>query len=120
MEAASDLLDDVELRNMLIDSSKLFQASVSAELSTIFIVNWIGGTLHKAHSSNLPEDKKIVLKLGTGIAGNVALTGEVHNIEDAYNDPLFDKSWDIITGVTTKAILALPIRSRNGNILGVL
>lgn len=36
--------------------------------------------------------------LGTGIAGQVALTGEILNIPDAYADPRFNREVDQITG----------------------
>ncbi|KAG5858303.1 hypothetical protein JTB14_026214 [Gonioctena quinquepunctata] len=50
-----------------------------------------------------PEDlkvytsKEIRFPLGTGIAGHVALTGEVLNIKDAYADPRFNRAVDQLT-----------------------
>jgi cAMP and cAMP-inhibited cGMP 3',5'-cyclic phosphodiesterase 10 len=58
-------------------------------------------------------------KIGTGIAGRVAQTGETLNISDAYNDPRFNRSIDQVTGYVTKSILCMPIFIR-GAIMGVV
>ncbi len=57
---------------------------------------------------------------GGGIAGHVALTGQAINVVDAYAHPLFDAQWDVMTGYKTEALVAIPIRNRAGDILGVL
>jgi cAMP and cAMP-inhibited cGMP 3',5'-cyclic phosphodiesterase 10 len=57
--------------------------------------------------------------LGTGIAGQVAKTGEVLNITDAYCDKRFNSTVDKLTGYRTKTILCMPIFIR-GNIIGVV
>lgn len=57
--------------------------------------------------------------LGTGIAGQVANTGEILNITDAYCDPRFNRTIDQLTGYRTKSILCMPIYIR-GNIIGVV
>ena len=57
--------------------------------------------------------------MGTGIAGQVALTGEVLNIEDAYSDPRFNRTVDQLTGYHTHSILCMPIFIR-GSVIGVV
>lgn len=47
----------------------------------------------KVHTS-----KEIRFPLGTGIAGQVAMTGEVLNITDAYSDQRFNRTVDKLTG----------------------
>ena len=42
--------------------------------------------------------KEIRFPLGTGIAGQVAMTGEVLNIKDAYADARFNRTVDQLTG----------------------
>jgi cAMP and cAMP-inhibited cGMP 3',5'-cyclic phosphodiesterase 10 len=42
--------------------------------------------------------KEIRFPLGTGIAGQVAMTGEVLNIKDAYSDSRFNRTVDQLTG----------------------
>lgn len=68
-----------------------------------------------------PPDKtrEIRFALGTGIAGQVALTGEVLNIADAYSDPRFNRTIDKLTGYRTETILCMPIFIK-GSIIGVV
>ncbi|XP_055635980.1 probable 3',5'-cyclic phosphodiesterase pde-5 isoform X2 [Toxorhynchites rutilus septentrionalis] len=69
--------------------------------------------------NNSEAHKEIRFPVGTGIAGHVALTGDVLNITDAYADPRFNRSVDQITGYKTESILCMPIFIR-GNIIGVV
>ncbi len=62
---------------------------------------------------------EIRLPLGTGIAGHVAKTGEIINIEDAYNDPHFNPDFDKQTGYHTQTMLTMPMRNKDGKIIGV-
>ncbi len=66
------------------------------------------------------ELTEIRLPVGKGIAGWVAETGEVLNIRDAYEDSRFNQEVDRKTGYRTKSVLAMPMRSREGNIIGVV
>lgn len=63
--------------------------------------------------------KEIRFPLGTGIAGQVALTGEILNIKDAYADHRFNRTIDQLTGYKTESILCMPIFIR-GSIIGVV
>jgi serine/threonine protein kinase len=62
----------------------------------------------------------IRLPVGTGIAGTVAQTGQVVNSVDAYQDPRFDKRTDASSGFKTVSILAAPMRTPQGEIVGVV
>src|SRR5262249_34386562 len=62
---------------------------------------------------------EIRLKIGEGIAGTVALTGETINLPDAYPDPRFTRSVDRRTGHETRNLLTVPMTARSGEILGV-
>ncbi|HEY6928909.1 MAG TPA: protein kinase [Thermoanaerobaculia bacterium] len=62
----------------------------------------------------------IRLPVGRGIAGTVAKTGEIINITDAYKDPRFDSRTDATSGFTTRTILAAPMRTPKGEIVGVV
>lgn len=63
--------------------------------------------------------KEIRFPMGTGIAGQVALTGEVLNIKNAYADHRFNRTIDQLTGYKTESILCMPIFIR-GSIIGVV
>jgi serine/threonine protein kinase len=60
------------------------------------------------------------LKVGRGIAGTVAALGEVINTTDAYSDPRFHASVDADSGFRTQSILAAPMRTPGGEIVGVV
>ncbi|MCA9072701.1 MAG: GAF domain-containing protein, partial [Planctomycetaceae bacterium] len=46
-------------------------------------------------------------------------SGEVLNIEDAYDDPRFNKEVDQRTGYRTKSVLCMPLRNKDGKTIGV-
>ncbi len=79
-----------------------------AERSTFYIVDQERGELW-SQIAQKAEILEIRLKIGTGIAGHVAKTGEIINIEDAYNDDRFDPTTDKKTGYRTRSILCMPI-----------
>jgi len=62
----------------------------------------------------------IRLKVGTGIAGTVAQTGQVIHSVDVYRDSRFDKRTDSQSGFKTQSILAAPLRTPRGEIVGVI
>ena len=64
-------------------------------------------------------EEKFRLKMGEGIAGSVAASGEPEIVNDPKNDPRFAKRFDISTGFVTRAILCVPMKTR-GKVIGVL
>ena len=70
-------------------------------------------------NSKVTTSKEIRFPVGTGIAGQVALTGEILNISDAYADKRFNRTVDQLTGYKTHTILCMPIYIR-GSIIGVV
>jgi HD-GYP domain-containing protein (c-di-GMP phosphodiesterase class II) len=63
---------------------------------------------------------EIRLKVGKGIVGSVAQTGQGLNLLDAYTDARFDASFDQAQGYRTQSILAVPMRNARGEVTGVL
>ena len=70
-----------------------------------------------AQQSELTE---IRIPLSDGLAGHVALTGEVLNIRHAYQDDRFLPLVDRQTGFKTETVLCAPIINRKGDIIGVV
>ena len=62
----------------------------------------------------------IWLKLGEGVAGWVAETGEIANIPDAYSDARFNQAVDQKTGFRTRSILCMPLHDHRGRSIGVI
>jgi Nif-specific regulatory protein len=53
-----------------------------------------------------------------GIAGAAAKTGQMINVQDAYQDPRFLKAMDIRTGYKTQSVLATPLQNLEGETIG--
>ena len=58
------------------------------------------------------------LKIGEGIAGTVAQTGESIIFKDAYQHPKFNPAFDKKTGFETGSILCSPLKAK-GKVIGV-
>ncbi len=61
----------------------------------------------------------------SSVAGHVALTGKALNLEDAYHPPAgspfqINRSFDESTGYRTKSMLVVPMRTPQGETIGVL
>jgi Nif-specific regulatory protein len=70
--------------------------------------------------SVISQEKKIIrFDARLGIAGSVAMTGQIINVADAYEHPLFYKDVDFKTGYRTRTLLAVPLRNLKGEIIGV-
>lgn len=63
---------------------------------------------------------KLCVPADSGIAGTCFNTGKLVNVSDAYEDPRFNTSVDLLTGFKTRNILAAPLFGDQKNVLGVL
>lgn len=99
--------------NIITETCNLLEA----DRATLFKLDPVRGAL-KLMVAEGAED--IFLPLGVGIAGAVAQTGEVINIENAYEDSRFDRSHDDKTGYRTKSILCVPVRDSDNSVVGCI
>ena len=60
-----------------------------------------------------PQSYEIRIPADQGIAGHVATTGKILNIQDAYSHPLFYRGVDDSTGFRTRNILCFPIKNES-------
>ena len=94
-------------------------SETDAERGTIFLKDKLTGEL----VSQILEGGSVApirLPAGRGIAGSVASTGEIMSVGDAYNDRRFDSRTDAGSGFHTRSILAAPMRTPAGEIVGVV
>jgi diguanylate cyclase (GGDEF)-like protein len=68
---------------------------------------------------NKTSVRNVQIRLGEGIAGTVALTGEPMLVPDVRKDSRFSGRVDHITGFITRSVICLPLKLR-GSIIGVL
>uniref|UniRef100_A0A8C6UZG1 Phosphodiesterase n=1 Tax=Neogobius melanostomus TaxID=47308 RepID=A0A8C6UZG1_9GOBI len=113
----NDFLLDIYAKNLVnADRCALFQVDHNNQelYSDLFDIGE-----EKEGKPVFRKTKEIRFSIEKGIAGQVAQTGEVLNIPDAYADPRFNREVDLKTGYTTRNILCMPIVSR-GTVIGVV
>jgi signal transduction histidine kinase/putative methionine-R-sulfoxide reductase with GAF domain len=92
---------------------------MKADRSTFFIVDRKQGELwSKVIQGHTPEE--IRLRIGDGIAGWVAASGQSLNLPDAYDDARFDRTWDEKSGYRTRSLLCVPIRNKENLVVAVI
>ncbi len=91
--------------------------AIQADRCTVFILDQDKNELWSKVALGM-DSQEIRFPADKGLAGYVVQTGETINIEDAYNDPRFNKDVDIKSGYRTKSILCMPIKNNNQEIIG--
>jgi adenylate cyclase len=118
--ALTSVRDIKELLAGILDKSK---EVMHAEAGSVLLLDKAAGELRfevaKGSSVSTRALKPMTVKLGQGISGYVAQTGQPVRVTDAYKDDRFDPSYDVHTGFKTRSMLAVPI-TLNGEIIGVL
>ena len=118
IEAAKIVNSTLDLNKLLNIIAETALKNVGADRGTLYLVDTARQELW-SKVINDPALDEIRLPLGKGIAGYVAVTGDVVNIADAYADPRFNPEYDKKTGYLTKTILCMPLRNKDGKIIGV-
>ncbi|MBI4055218.1 MAG: GAF domain-containing protein [Elusimicrobia bacterium] len=91
---------------------------LNAQRCTVFLLDPQTQELRSKLAHGL-KALELRLPLGRGIIGAVAKTGRPLLIPKAYRDPRFDPSSDKKSGYRTRNLLAVPLKNREGKILGV-
>lgn len=119
LEAQKALSSSLDLDRLLETLLAVATREVGAERGTIFLVDKKRQCLW---SKTLEGDRevKIEVPLGKGIVGHTALTGDILNIPDAYEDHRFNPEVDKKTGYKTKSLLSVPMKSYTNEIVGVI
>jgi signal transduction histidine kinase len=114
--ALSSVLDLDRLLNLIMEKITIL---MEADRSTLYLFSDDGKELWSKviQGSSLME---IRLRLGEGIAGWVAASGETVNIPDAYSDTRFQPAVDLRSGYRTRSILCMPMRNNLGATIGVV
>ena len=115
-EALSSSLDLDGLLALIMEKITLL---MEADRSTLYLVSEDGKELW----SKVAQAEKVLeirLKVGEGISGWVAASGETVNIPDAYIDKRFYPAVDLRSGYRTRSILCMPMRNNQGAIIGVI
>lgn len=120
------LLEATKLLNSTIDLAeltgiilKIVREEVRIDRGTVFLVDHGRGELLSLIAQDV-DGNEIRLPLNTGIAGAVATSGEIIDIQDAYADSRFNPTIDATLDYRTKDIFCMPILNRTGTIVAVL
>ena len=94
---------------------------LQAERVSLFLVDEAASELYTkvAKGGSSDEPLEIRVPIGNGVVGRVYATGELMNVPDAYDEPLFNRSVDEGTGFRTRAMLTIPIKSMDGRVFAV-
>lgn len=125
-EEVNKLIRAMELVNSTITIDDLLTSIVnvatdltSADRGTLYLVDKEKGELWSKIALGT-EPKEIRLKIGEGIAGNVARTKTIENIKDVSKHPMFKKDVDKSSGYVTKNMLCFPLKNKDEEVIGVL
>lgn len=118
-DISSALGSTLDLDELLALVASRITEVIDAERSTIYLLEDDGQHLVSRVAQG-QQSSEIRLRVGEGLAGWVARTGEMLNIKDAYQDVRFDAEWDRRTGYRTRTTLCVPMKNRHGRTLGVV
>jgi adenylate cyclase len=112
--AAFDDLDEA-LRYLVEESSR----AVQADRASLFLNDPITKELYtKFAQGNLAQEIRIMND--SGISGAAFQSGQAIIVDDPYADSRFNQRVDEQTGYQTKNIIAVPVKTVRGEIIGVL
>jgi sigma-B regulation protein RsbU (phosphoserine phosphatase) len=117
-EMISSSLDlDTILENVMTLSKQVMNADASSLMRVDDKTNEL---IYQVAQGKVGEKLKqeFRLKMGQGIAGTVAETGEPLLLEDAYTHPKFHRGHDDATGYRTKSMITVPLKV-GGRVTGV-
>lgn len=100
MNFAQRLVDADRASLFLVDarSKELYATIFDIGVEGTESADGIYTNFNESDEIKVQTSKEIRFPVGTGIAGQVAMTGEVLNIRDAYADSRFNRTVDQLTG----------------------
>jgi len=118
-EAAHLVNSNINLDDLLKNIIDVSVDLAGADRGTLYLVEKDKNQLwSKITIGNTP--KEIRLKMGEGLAGWVAKSGDTVNIKDAYSDERFDMSYDNLSGYQTTSVLCYPVKNKDGEVISVI
>jgi signal transduction histidine kinase/CRP-like cAMP-binding protein len=119
IEAAETVNSNIKLDEVLKSIVSAASLLTDADRGTLYILDRETNELWSKVVRG-EEIQEIRLRIGQGLAGWVAQTGEIVNIQDASVDARFDSDIDKNSGYKTNSMLCYPIKNKNGGVIGVL
>lgn len=113
---AAKIANEKSLDQLLMLMADMGREMILADRCTLWLLDRGKNELWTRVAHGLRE---VRIPSSTGLAGYAVQQGESIFIDDAYLDPRFNQKVDQETGYRTRAILAIPIRNNEGEIIGV-
>lgn len=110
---------DLQLNEMLKQIAQKATEVMEADRCSLFLYDPETNELWSTVALGMGE-RVIRIQSGVGVSGSCFKTGEVINLEDAYDDPRFNREVDVRTGYHTRSVLCMPLYTREGEKLGVI
>src|SRR3990167_8406219 len=104
VEASKILNSTLDLDRLLGLILEVATRELGADRGTVYLLDKQAGELRARIAQGL-ESRILRVKVGEGISGKVAETGETIRIEDAYQDPRFQQRFDTASGYLTRSVL---------------
>ncbi len=116
LDVATALSSELDTKRLLEKIMVRARKLLGADRCSVFLARHEEGVLLSTVAEGM---KTIRIRMDQGLAGYVARSGEVLNIEDAYDDPRFNQAVDQKSGYRTKSVLCMPLRDKDGKTIGV-
>ncbi len=119
IKAAELVNSDLHVNEVLKNIVNVAVELTNADRGTLYLINNEKKELLSLISMGTAQ-QEIRLKIGEGLAGYVAETGEIINILHAQEDTRFQPDFDLLFGYKTNSMICFPIKNNLNEIIGVL
>jgi diguanylate cyclase (GGDEF)-like protein len=122
VEIGKAVTSTLNMDEILVTILKRLSELIKAKNWTLYLLDQQAGELHFEVVVGLDTRRlrDVRIKLGEGIAGQAALTGEPIIVpEGVLDDPRFSRRVDELTGFTTRSLICLPLKIQR-SVIGVL
>lgn len=118
LDVATSVTQTLDLPQLIKKFVAKVKDILDCDRASFFVHNPASNELWSMEASDT-EVKEIRFPANCGLAGHTAMTGEVVNIADAYQDPRFNPQIDKQTNYRTRSVLCVPVVDREGRVSGV-
>lgn len=117
LEISRNLALNLDLQTLLNQIEQAAVMLLNCERATVFVFDKNSCELYTLVYQRI---EKLRVPAGSGIVGCCFNSGRLINVANAYADPRFNPSIDLLTGFKTRNILAAPLFGDRQNVIGVL
>jgi sigma-B regulation protein RsbU (phosphoserine phosphatase) len=119
LKAGATLNSTRDLNEVLNSILSVSVKELEAQRGTVFLCNDDRDKLISRVVKGETIDE-INIPINKGLVGATFMGKEILNVQNAYEDKRFDKTFDMETGFKTKTILSIPMINRQGEVIGVI